>query len=358
MKRICIVLSSLVLGWSGWGLSAPAWGQSQGHDHADHAVAASAASCHVAPQLTYAAEMRPGGALYEAPAGDGHAEHTHAPADMEGAHTVHNPRRGGSFFMASNKMHHVEGVYTEECGFQLFLYNAFTQSIRVDRFQAFVHVYPESEDEFDIIRFLSPSNDGTMLSATFADAVTRPYDIELYVRFPDSDEPQMFNIKVPAAMADAGPGEIVLSGPRAGPNMLDRPEAVYLTIANTGNDADRLLSAASPAFAMVELQSTRVRGDVTMMHPVEAIDLPANATVELAPGGFRIMLFGARETFKPDDSFPLVLTFEKAGMIETEVIITGDDAVDAANGEPDLASDGAHDHGSHVEGGHTGHGSN
>ena len=45
-------------------------------------------------------------------------------------------------------------------------------------------------------------------------------------------------------------------------------------------------------------------------------------------------------------------------MIETEVMVTGDVAVDAANGEPDVASDGAHDHGSHVEGGHTGHDSN
>lgn len=354
MKKICILLSSLALGWA---LSIPAWSQSHGHDHAGHAAAAGAVPCHVAPQLTHAAEMRPGGALYGAPAGGGHAEHNHA-ADMEGAHTVHTPQRGGAFFMAPNKTHHIEGVYTEECGFQLFLFNAFTQHIRVERFQAFVHVYPKSEDEIDIIRFLSPSNDGAMLSATFGDAVSRPFDIELYVRFPDSDEPQMFNIKVPAAMPDAGSGEVMVSGVRAGPNMLARPEPVYLTIANTGNSADRLLSAASPAFVMAELQSTWVRDDVTMMRPVEAIDLPANAAVELAPGGFRIMLFGARETFEPGDSFPLALTFEKAGRIETEVKVAGGGAVDAAHGESDLVSDGAHDHSSHVEGGHTGHGSN
>jgi copper(I)-binding protein len=304
--------------------------------HAQHgAAAASALPCHVPPQVTEAAEHRLGGNMYKAPEAEQHSGQTPSTPAAQGAHMMHTSLRGGTFYMAPNKMHHIEAVYTEECGFQLFLYNAFTESIHINRFQAFVHVFPQRDDQFDIIRFLSPAHRGTVLAATFADAVSRPFDVELYVKFPDSDEPQVFNIAVPAAEAsDAATSDVVLSQAWARPIMSSRPSAGYLTIANNGASADRLLAATSPTFKSVELHLTRKKGDMTMMHPVEAIVLPANATVQLAPGGFHMMLFGAREKFKPDDSFPLVLTFEKAGKIDVQVRVT--------------------DHGSQ----HTGHSSN
>ena len=49
------------------------------------------------------------------------------------------------------------------------------------------------------IRFLSPAEGGTVLTAGIGNAVSRPFKIDLYVRFPESDEPQLFNIRVPAA---------------------------------------------------------------------------------------------------------------------------------------------------------------
>ena len=76
------------------------------------------------------------------------------------------------------------------------MYKAFTEHIHVDRFRAFAHVFPSMEDELDIIRFLSPSNGGTVLATAFGDAVSRPFQIELYVKFPESNEPQLFNIIV------------------------------------------------------------------------------------------------------------------------------------------------------------------
>jgi len=57
------------------------------------------------------------------------------------------------------------------------------------------------------------------------------------------------------------------------------------------------------------------------MDRVEAIDLPAGETVELAPGGYHIMLFGAKKLFKQDDMFPMVLTFEKKGEVAFEVMV-------------------------------------
>ncbi len=66
-----------------------------------------------------------------------HMDHGSAPMDMEKksggtaskkmAHMDHDSRHGGEFFMSSNKLHHVEGVYSAKCGFQLYTYNEYTE---------------------------------------------------------------------------------------------------------------------------------------------------------------------------------------------------------------------------------------
>ena len=48
------------------------------------------------------------------------------------------------------------------------------------------------------MRFLSPNGNQTALQADIGDSVTKPFGIELYVKFPDSDDPQLFNIRVAA----------------------------------------------------------------------------------------------------------------------------------------------------------------
>ena len=83
---------------------------------------------------------------------------------MKMAHMDHESKLGGVFFMAPNKMHHLEATYSKECGFQLYLYNAFTRPINVNRFRAFIKVVGEvdgEEDEF--IRFLEPNKTHTTM---------------------------------------------------------------------------------------------------------------------------------------------------------------------------------------------------
>ena len=117
-------------------------------------------------------------------------------ASMGEAHFIHETQYGGLFYMAPNKIHHVEGSYSEKCGFTVVIYNAHTNPIRVDRFRAIVKYVPEDEDEFEAIRFLSPSEDGSVLRATGTPDIEGPFEIELYVQFPGSDVPEMFNISV------------------------------------------------------------------------------------------------------------------------------------------------------------------
>lgn len=173
------------------------------------------ASCEVPIHISEEAERQPGGALYQGPATAHHQNHgtktpnmtqtpgmtktpgmTNTPG-MKGAHNDHNAKHKGAFFMAPDKIHHLEAAFSERCGFQVYLYNAFTKPISVQRFQAFIKAIPNSEDEAEIIRFLAPNKNHTVLQAKIGDSVTRPFKIELYLKFPEADDPELFSIHIP-----------------------------------------------------------------------------------------------------------------------------------------------------------------
>jgi hypothetical protein len=115
---------------------------------------------------------------------------------MVGAHKVHAGRHGGAFFMAPDKVHHIEAKYSVECGMQVFVYNAFTDPISVTRFQGLYRIIPEDEKEWDkkVMRFLSPEGDGAFLHAPGDHDITGPFKIELYMKFPESDDAELFNV--------------------------------------------------------------------------------------------------------------------------------------------------------------------
>ena len=49
------------------------------------------------------------------------------------AHTDHEPRHDGTFFMAFNEIHHLEGSLTEPGLFRVYLYDEFTQPLPSER---------------------------------------------------------------------------------------------------------------------------------------------------------------------------------------------------------------------------------
>ena len=95
--------------------------------------------------------------------------------------------------------------------------------------------------------------------------------------------------------------------------------AAYVTIVSP--TADRLVSVSSPAAKKAGLHSMTMDGGVMKMRPLAGIDVPANESVTLKPGGTHIMLQGLSEPLQAGKSFPLTLTFEKAGQREVEVAV-------------------------------------
>lgn len=120
-------------------------------------------------------------------------------------------------------------------------------------------------------------------------------------------------------------GDITVSGAytRA---MLPRAAAAggYLSIANAGAVADRLVSASSAAAMRVELHQMRLEGDVMKMAPVEGgLDIPAGGGLALEPAGYHLMFMGIGTPFAEGQCVVVTLHFAAAGDLEIALNVGG-----------------------------------
>ncbi len=111
-----------------------------------------------------------------------------------------------------------------------------------------------------------------------------------------------------------------------------RNGAAYVRLVNGGPAVDRLLAASSPVASRAELHTHLNEDGVMKMRQVAAIELPPGATVTFAPSGLHIMLFGLTDQLKQGATFPLTLTFEKAGSRTVTVTVEGAGARGPAHG--------------------------
>lgn len=118
----------------------------------------------------------------------------------------------------------------------------------------------------------------------------------------------------------------------------------FMTIANKGVEADRLVSITAPSVSDdVQLHEMAIENDVMKMRQLpDGIAIPAGATVELKSGGLHVMFMSIKQPFKEGEKFKATLTFEKAGAIDVDFSV-------------EAARPGAK-HGEGASGDHQGHG--
>ncbi len=93
--------------------------------------------------------------------------------------------------------------------------------------------------------------------------------------------------------------------------------AGYLQIDNPGDEADRLVSVETDAAERVEIHEMDEVDGVMRMREVEGgLEIPAGGQVALQPGGYHLMLMGAREGLEAGQQVDAVLVFERAGRVE------------------------------------------
>jgi copper(I)-binding protein len=130
-----------------------------------------------------------------------------------------------------------------------------------------------------------------------------------------------------AALAQTNQLEVSNAWARATPGKAENG-AAYLTIQSP--TPDRLLSVSTPVAKKAELHTMSMEGMVMQMRPLADLDIPAGQPVTLKPGGQHVMLLGLDAPLREGQSFPLTLTFEKAGTRTVTVAIEKPGAVGPA----------------------------
>ena len=93
--------------------------------------------------------------------------------------------------------------------------------------------------------------------------------------------------------------------------------AAYLSITNHGAMDDRLLAAESSLARKTELHTMEVTNGVMKMRQIDGgIAILAGKTIQLAPGGFHVMLIGLKAPLNGGENYQMTLVFEKAGKVE------------------------------------------
>jgi copper(I)-binding protein len=129
----------------------------------------------------------------------------------------------------------------------------------------------------------------------------------------------------PTPASEVRIGDIVLSGAFARATLPSAPVGGgFLVIANTGSTDDRLVSAQADVGRDTQLHEMAVVGDVMRMRQLaDGVPVPAGSTVTLAPGGLHLMFMGLTRPLVEGESFPVTLTFEKAGSVTLDMAVTG-----------------------------------
>lgn len=93
--------------------------------------------------------------------------------------------------------------------------------------------------------------------------------------------------------------------------------AAFMSIKNTSNKDISLVSASSDASKVSELHTHDMKDGVMTMYQVPKIDIKANSTTTLKPGGFHVMLLGLKvKPLKEGKNVELVLNFSNGQHIK------------------------------------------
>jgi copper(I)-binding protein len=168
-----------------------------------------------------------------------------------------------------------------------------------------------------------------------------------------------------ATAADVQVGSLVIEAPwsRATPGGA-KVGAGYLAVVNTGDNADRLVSASSDIAERVEIHTMTMENGVMRMRRLkDGLVLHPQEVTELKPGGHHIMFIGLKRPIKKDDELAVELVFEKAGKVQLKFVAAGIGATQAPGAGDIGPAGGSHSgvggsHDGRAKGSHTGTGQN
>jgi copper(I)-binding protein len=109
--------------------------------------------------------------------------------------------------------------------------------------------------------------------------------------------------------------------------------AMYFSVTNNGDVDDELLAVSTTAARVAEIHRTEHEGGTMKMVPVDALNVPAGGRLDLAPGGYHVMLLELTQNLFPDDRFDVTLRFRHAGdMVARALVIRYEEVEELVGG--------------------------
>ena len=92
--------------------------------------------------------------------------------------------------------------------------------------------------------------------------------------------------------------------------------AGYLKFTNTSSTEISIKELKSNAFEKIEMHSSFTEDGISSMKKLNALEIPANSTLNLKPGGYHLMLNSPNKMIKESDLIELMIYFETEGSIK------------------------------------------
>ena len=132
------------------------------------------------------------------------------------AHQDHSAKHGGTFFMAQDQKHHLEGTISDKREFRVYFYDEFTKPIAARKFTAQGTTWTRDKDAEKPLR-LRPASDEAFLSGQVDASIEFPIRIKMFIDFKDGQEPQVFDFDFDVPSNPAAEDKAVPVGPSSIP---------------------------------------------------------------------------------------------------------------------------------------------
>ena len=96
----------------------------------------------------------------------------------------------------------------------------------------------------------------------------------------------------------------------------------FMTV--TSSTDAKLVGVKTPIAMQAEIHESTMKGDVSQMHAVESVALPAGKPVQLKPGGYHMMLMGLAKPVSKGQKIPLTLEIVEADGKRSKVEVRAD----------------------------------
>lgn len=99
------------------------------------------------------------------------------------------------------------------------------------------------------------------------------------------------------------------------------PSGGYFSVMNMSDKPIDLTGVKTDAFGMAMLHQTQSNGSTSKMVMVGKATVPANGTLEFAPGGYHLMLEKPKQPLKVGTSIPLTFSFSDGEKVTSECAV-------------------------------------